>query len=587
MIEARAVFPEPGGFRPPAGAAVHHPPGAEATAARVAGLLGLPTRAVSRAPGRWVVVGTSADPTLTAPDRPDGFALAVTGDRIELTGRSPAALAYAATSLTTEGLDCRRLVDFADLAVRGVHLDLKGPSLNPSYLEGLLARLGALRVNTLLVEYEDRFPYPPELDLAAPDPVDVPGLLATATRHGMTVMPLVQCLGHLEYALRRPRWRHLAEDERHQQLCPSLPGALDFFAATLDAVLAAHPDAGMVHIGGDEPWSLGGCSRCAGQRRSDLYVRHVAAAARLVIEAGRRPVLWDDVLYGERHPALVDALPPETVLMPWEYAATGRTGWARWGTPQTLVAASNRLESAPPGAPLIPAGSLPPDERRLIAAVKSGDHPLPWARALTARGRAVVGASAARGADGPNVAYPAWSRRLANVRMWAREARALGADGVVSTAWAAYDTVSPPCEPLATAEPVLAASATLYWNADAAAALPSWCGVIERGTVHELRALYESADDPLVRACAGHRLLVHATDDIAQTAAWHHAAEPGDPATSAARVLATSTVEELVGRWHAWREEYAAAIAGCYTDGADAVAGAKTAEPLRRLAALR
>ncbi|SCL26592.1 hexosaminidase [Micromonospora rhizosphaerae] len=584
MIEARAVFPEPGFFRPPSGAAVHHPPAAAAAAARVAGLVGLPTRVVDGGSGWWVVAGATPAPVLTPPDRPDGFALAVTPDRIELTGRGAAALGYAAASLADGGLACRRLVDFADLAVRGVHLDLKGPALAPSYLDGLLARLGALRVNTLLVEYEDRFPYPAELDLAAPDTVDVPALLATAARHGMTVVPLVQCLGHLEYALRRPRWRNLAEDDRHQQLCPMLPGSLEFFAGTLDAVLAAHPEADLVHIGGDEPWSLGACQRCAGQRRPDLYAQHVAAAARVVIEAGRRPVVWDDVLYAERDPALVDALPAETVLMPWEYAATGRTGWARWGNPQTVVATSDLVASAPPGAPLVPVASLPPEERRLIETVKSGDHPLPWARALAARGRTVIGAAAARGADGPNAAHPHWSRRLANVGMWAAQARSLGIEGVVSTAWAAYDTVSPPCEPLPTAEPVLAASAARYWNVDAAVALPEWCRVVENGTVHELRAVCDSAADPLVRACARHRLLTIATDEVAQTAAWHRGNGADDPAASAARAMAEGSADRLISEWRAWQEEYAEALRDVYAgEGGAVVAAAKAAEPVRRL----
>jgi hypothetical protein len=588
VIPPRAMYPEPGAFAAPAGAAVHHSSEAANAAARMAAVLGLPTRLAERGQGCWAVAGTTAAPTLNPPDRPDGFALAVTRDRIEISGRDHRALGYAATSLTDGGVDCLRLTDFADLAVRGVHLDLKGPALAPSYLDGLLARLGELRVNTLLVEYEDKFPYPPELDPAATDTVDVPTLLAAAGRHGMTVIPLVQSLAHLEYALRRPRWRHLAEDDRHQQLCPLLPQSLEFFAATLDAILAAHPDADLVHIGGDEPWSLGTCERCRQVPRPELYTRHVSAAARLVVETGRRPVVWDDVLYAERDPALVDALPAETVVMAWEYAGTGRTGWARWGNPQTIVATSELVASAPPGAPLVPVTSLPPDERRLVETVKSGDHPLPWVRALVARGRTVIGAAAVRGADGQNIAYPQWSRRLANVRTWAAHARSLGIEGVVSTAWSAYDTVSPPCEPLPTAYPVLDASAALYWNADAPVALPQWCRVLERGSVHDLRSLRDSAPDPLVQACARHRLLAIATDEVMQTAAWQRDFGADDPAASAARVMADTSVDRLVGEWHAWREEYAAAIREVYVgEGAVLVAAAKAAEPLHRLGSKR
>ena len=600
---SRARYPEQGQFAAPTGAAVFHPPQAAAIAADVASLLGLPSHVVERGDGWWVVAGASGAPKLSTLDRSDAFAVAVTPERIELAGVNARALGYAAANLRHEGLSCRRLVDFADLPLRGLHLDLKGPALRQSYLESLVADAAAARISTLLVEYEDRFPYPAELELATDHTVDVAALRTQAARHGITVIPLVQTFGHLEYALRRPRWRHLAEDERRQQLCPMHPEALDFVAATVDAVIAAHPDSEFVHIGGDEPWSLGRCDRCRRVPRGELYIRHMSAVARMVVGHGRRPIIWDDMLYAERDPALADALPPETVVMAWEYAADGPTGWARWGNPQTLVVTSDRLSAAPAGAPLVPLESLPGHERELITAVKADDHPLPWARALVARGRTVFGAAAVRGADGENAAYPRWSKRLANVQMWARHARALGLPGAVGTAWAAYDTVSPPTEPLPSATPILTAAARLWWDTDAEVTLDDWCRVIEHGSVPELEALAESATDPLVRACAEHRLLTLATERLAPVAAWHVGAthDPAtgeapasrtraiaeDPAAEAARARAIRSVAGLRDRWWEWRQQYADAVRHVYAgDGADRVAAAKATEPLRRLSAL-
>mgnify|MGYP003353685735 CR=1 FL=1 len=41
----------------------------------------------------------------------------------------------------------------------GVHLDLKGMNFKPSYIPQYLADLASQKVNTVLVEYEDVFPF--------------------------------------------------------------------------------------------------------------------------------------------------------------------------------------------------------------------------------------------------------------------------------------------------------------------------------------------------------------------------------------------------------------------------------------------
>jgi len=47
----------------------------------------------------------------------------------------------------------------SDLPIVGVHLDLKYIMPRKSYLLGWVRRLPEFGINTLLVEYEDRFPF--------------------------------------------------------------------------------------------------------------------------------------------------------------------------------------------------------------------------------------------------------------------------------------------------------------------------------------------------------------------------------------------------------------------------------------------
>ena len=89
--------------------------------------------------------------------------------------------------------------------VRCVHLDLKGFPPTPQRLEGLLRVFAAARFNAVLVEWEDSFPWTVDewfRSETAYAPEQVRAFAARAAELGIEVIPLVQCLGHMETALR-------------------------------------------------------------------------------------------------------------------------------------------------------------------------------------------------------------------------------------------------------------------------------------------------------------------------------------------------------------------------------------------------
>lgn len=614
----KAVHPAPGAFRPAPGMTVHASSDAAALGDRLAAATGLPLRLDGH---RWrLVAGADADGGSAPPEQGhDGYAVNVEPDRVELVAHDRRGLGYAVTTYEQMGPGCGRLVDFADLAVRGVHLDLKGPMPRLEFLRALIERLGRLRVNTLLLEYEDKFPYAGVPDVTAAEALDGTGLrelLSLAAEWSIEVIPLVQCLGHLEYALRSPAYASLAEDAHLQQVCPLHPDALRPFAAMLEELLAAHPDATAVHIGGDEPWSLGRCPRCreyAGRHgRPALYLHHVVPAARLVAEHGLRPILWDDVFHRERCPELVDALPERTEIMSWEYHVHAeRTAHVRWGrapfvAPRRAWRRPELLPKLSPGADVAALEDLDADEQRLLRPVGYGGDDLlgaslPWVAALRARGRTVIGASAARGADGANAVFPMWTRRLSNISVWARQARSCGLPGVVSTAWASYNGFSPPTEPMGMAGYTLAASGELYWNTASrpeeverrlggAVEAMRWVetGIRERDRTHllaALRRLAELGDEPMLELAARHALLDVEADQLKHSAAWHAYYRPaGDQARDAARARLLAGINAAVERWHTWRREAQELLATELTRrGAEEVAAVKAYGPLTEL----
>lgn len=124
---------------------------------------------------------------------------------------------------------------------RVVHLDLKGAPPKISYLIRLFPLLKTLGATSLLLEYEDMFPFSGSLsDIAAHNAYSKEQLLdvlKSAKDNELEVIPLVQTFGHLEFALKRESFVHLREvPESPQALCPSLNQSLEFVEALIDQV---------------------------------------------------------------------------------------------------------------------------------------------------------------------------------------------------------------------------------------------------------------------------------------------------------------------------------------------------------------
>ncbi|XP_030374349.1 hexosaminidase D [Scaptodrosophila lebanonensis] len=200
---------------------------------------------------------------------------------------------------------------------RLVHLDLKGAPPKLSFLKQMLPMLRSLGATGLLIEYEDMFPFTGALQqLAAGNAYKADELrdfLETAAMHGLSIMPLVQTFGHLEYALKLSEFEQLREiPESPQSICPSQPQSLAFLEHMLTQVIEFHLHPGNatqatpelplkfthLHIGCDEVQRMGECSRCRQRMRSEIFQTHVISLAHFVRQ--RFPhikvIIWDDML---------------------------------------------------------------------------------------------------------------------------------------------------------------------------------------------------------------------------------------------------------------------------------------------------
>ena len=219
--------------------------------------------------------------------------------------------------------------EFSKPLIRGVHLDCRAQMLRFEQILKIFHDLARWNYNTVLFEYENRFPFTGRLAGAVAEDAlsksQVRQLNRAAGDLGIQIIPLVHCLGHLEYILRLPHLRRLAEargEGRGQAtVCPSDEGSKKLFREMVGQVLELHPGCRYFHMGGDEAGMAEDCPRCAEKKNklglSRLLIDHYIDRADWLRAQGPDPIMWCDMPL--RHPEALDDLRGHVIIMDWDY----------------------------------------------------------------------------------------------------------------------------------------------------------------------------------------------------------------------------------------------------------------------------
>jgi hexosaminidase len=209
---------------------------------------------------------------------------------------------------------------------RGVHLDLKGLPPTADRFVGLLQLFAAARYNVVLVEWEDSFPWTVDERFRSPTaytPADIRRFTETARDLGLELIPLVQCLGHMETPLSVPGYEHLREiPDFEAGLNPLAPGARELIQKMVDDVLELMPGVRQFHLGGDEARTFGKNPETKAyiekHGKGALYLHHVEPILDHLNRRGVRPILWHDMMIDWDGQSL-RSLAAKCDLMPWGY----------------------------------------------------------------------------------------------------------------------------------------------------------------------------------------------------------------------------------------------------------------------------
>lgn len=130
-------------------------------------------------------------------------------------------------------------------------------------------------------------------------------ILEIAADNGLTVIPLVQTFGHLEFILKHDQWSNLREVEAYpSSMCPLKSGTMPLIRNILKQIISFHPDLQYIHIGADEVWHLGLCPDCIRKTalnkhgKASLFLDHVTTVAHFIKDnyPHLKIIMWDDML---------------------------------------------------------------------------------------------------------------------------------------------------------------------------------------------------------------------------------------------------------------------------------------------------
>ena len=265
---------------------------------------------------------------------PEQYTADIRADSIEIRAASRRGFLHALSTLNQlrdgPALPTGHINDQPRLPVRGLQFMFESvKQLRFADAMSLLESAARHKLNTILMEFGNRFPFEGQHEVVASPSALTRGELrefvARAGELGITIIPLLQSLGHLGYLLKHDQYADVREeDEVRQQLCPSNEGSFRLWTELAEQVLYFFPGCKQMHIGADETRQLGVCPTCAAAAREigvgGLYIAHTNKVCEWLDDRDIAPIIWDDILCA--HPELIDQLHPAAEIMYWDYWTT-------------------------------------------------------------------------------------------------------------------------------------------------------------------------------------------------------------------------------------------------------------------------
>jgi hypothetical protein len=280
----------------------------------------------------------------SAPNNPEGYAMAISKTGIEISFRETGGLRAATATLRQllreygRRLPCLRIRDWPDFPRRGVMLDIsRGRVPKLETLLDLAEKLSDFKINELQLYTEHTFAYTQYKSVwqswGALTAKEIQILAARCRELGIDLVPNQNSFGHLRYFLEDPRLKKLGELfepyeaetkdflRRPTTLAPNHPGTIPFLRGLYDELLPNFSSE-FFNVGCDETWDLGrGQSKklCDAKGKGRVYLDFLKKIQREVSARGKKMMFWGDIIL--KYPELIRELPKNVIALNWGYEA--------------------------------------------------------------------------------------------------------------------------------------------------------------------------------------------------------------------------------------------------------------------------
>ncbi|MCX7717363.1 MAG: beta-N-acetylhexosaminidase [Candidatus Sumerlaeaceae bacterium] len=281
---------------------------------------------------------------LTLDAHAEAYCVLVDGDRAAVSARTPRGVFHGAATLaqlievTTQGVFLRgaKISDYPALGFRGVHC-LSGRNAGDQIAKAIRDLMARFKMNALVWQCEyvkwdvDPRIYSPQYGM---EKADARKVVEACRRYGLDLIPLLQSLGHAEYAFVGANNLDIAEDpEKPYAFAVTVPRAFEFLFQLYEEIVD-FTQPRIFHAGLDE-FTMRGRYPFRGLPRTEteLFMLTINRCREWLAKRNIQMMIWgDQFLHGRdaNDAALAptaedakvrrDALPKDIIITDWHYA---------------------------------------------------------------------------------------------------------------------------------------------------------------------------------------------------------------------------------------------------------------------------
>lgn len=246
------------------------------------------------------------------PDSKEGYILEVTVNGVIIQARDSKGLFYACQTLEqlledshdqNINIPLLKITDFPEIDYRAIHLDLKHHLDAGNYYYSIIDRLAKIKVNAIIVEFEDKLRYRRAPVVGAAHAISIEEFSAIckyASERNIEISPLVQGLGHASFILKHEEYKSVRDDITSDWVFDPLnPDTYKVQFALYEDAMEATPNGKYLHIGGDEVGDLGKSKLCkeSGKTPFELQMYWLKKVTDFAVQHNRIPIFWDDMVF--------------------------------------------------------------------------------------------------------------------------------------------------------------------------------------------------------------------------------------------------------------------------------------------------